>query len=63
MQDVIEQLVTIATNNLFPMAMCLYLLKLNHELNMKHREDIDKLGDVIEANTLAINTLTERVTN
>lgn len=45
----------------FPIVMCFMLFKDQKESRDSHAKEIDKLSSVIEANTEAIITLTERV--
>lgn len=48
-------------NYVFPIAMCIYLLFENREQRKTHKEETNNLAQVIEANTLAIVKLSDKM--
>lgn len=43
----------------FPIVMCLILVYMMNNLNKQHKEEMDKLNDALNNNTLAIQHLTD----
>lgn len=48
---------TLITNVGFPIACCIYMAILIHEMNNKHKEEMDSMRDALNANTNAISKL------
>lgn len=57
----LNNIVSIIANNAFPIVMCVLLLSNNKEESAQHKEEVDKLAEVINANTMAVTTLCERL--
>ena len=45
----------------FPIAVCAYLLYHQDKEEQQHREEMDKLSEALNNNTLALSKLTERM--
>lgn len=45
----------------FPIAMCIYLTYSNNKANESHKEEIDKLRETVENNTLAMIKLCSKL--
>lgn len=45
----------------FPIFACLYMVKTNEDQDKRHREEIDSLRAVIEANTLTVQRLADKI--
>ena len=51
----------IVSNCIFPIIMCLILLKQINENNDRHEKEVDKLSDVVNANTLVVQQLVDKL--
>lgn len=56
-------IVTVISNLGFPIVMCLLMYKQILNQDTRHREEIEKLSDAIQNNTLALSQLSERIKN
>ena len=45
----------------FPIFICLYMIKINEKSDELHRDEIDKLRETVENNTLAILKLLDKL--
>lgn len=54
---------TFISTNGFPIFMCLLLFWYQVQSNKSHKEEMDKMSQAIENNTVALTVLTERIGN
>ena len=57
----VNDIVTIISTVGFPIAACVALFWQTNEMQKNHKEEMDKLSEALNNNTLAINKLNERL--
>lgn len=55
----LENIMELINNNLFPIAMCLLLYYDKREADKQHKAEMDIMSDSLNQNTLAIQRLTD----
>lgn len=56
-----EDIVSIISTVGFPIALTLILLRYIYDINNKHKEEIDKMSEALNNNTIAITKLLDRL--
>lgn len=66
--DILSQVTNIIASNAFPIVMCLMLLRQNNDIRKEmsqltetHKQETDRLAEVIQGNTIALTELKERL--
>ena len=56
-----EEIATIFSNYIFPVAVCIYLFYLIQRLSESHKAEVDMLRDAISNNTLVLQKLVDKM--
>ena len=54
------EMINFISNIGFPIFICLYLIKVNQDADKLHRDEIGKLGETVDNNTVAIVKLLDK---
>lgn len=57
MQDVINAITTVG----FPIVMCLLMYYMNEKQDVRHKEEVDKMTEAINNNTLVLQQLLDKL--
>ena len=55
------EMINFISNIGFPIFICLYLIKVNQDADKLHRDEIGKLGETVDNNTVAIVKLLDKL--
>lgn len=59
MQDILTAISTVG----FPIVMCILMFYMNEKQDLRHKDEVDKITEALNNNTLVITELKDKISN